>query len=205
MIEIVEGSELDSNTYIVKDEKILIIDPGIDSEKILNKIDPKDVDIVINTHAHIDHCFNTVLFKNATVLLHEKDADEAENGNFYGTWTFANRKIKISVDRKLRDNEIIETGKYRFRVIHTPGHTHGSISLFEENEKILITGDLVFASGFFGRTDLGGNPRDLINSLEKILKLDFKDVYPGHGSVIGREDVEDALLNAKYFFEIGID
>ncbi len=205
MIEILEGSELDSNTYIVKDEKILVIDPGIDSKKILKTIDPKHVDIIINTHAHIDHCLNTILFENAEVMLHREDVKEAEKGSFYGTWNFINKKVNIKVDKELKGNEIIETGKHRFRVIHTPGHTHGSICLFEEKEKILITGDLVFAGGFFGRTDLGGNPRELINSLKRILKIDFKDIYPGHGGIAGREDVEDALLNAKYLFETELE
>ncbi len=200
MIEVIKGSELDSNTYIVRDEKILVVDPGINSKK-LEILNPEEVDIVVNTHAHIDHCLNTAIFKSANVMMHEKDVEEAESGNFYGTWSFTNKKVNIRVDTPLKENDIIKTGKHEFKVLHTPGHTHGSICLFEEREKILIVGDLVFAGGFFGRTDLGGSPKELIRSLEKILKLDFKDIYPGHGDVAGREDVEDALLNAKYFFE----
>ncbi|MEE8403197.1 MAG: MBL fold metallo-hydrolase, partial [Candidatus Hydrothermarchaeaceae archaeon] len=76
-----------------------------------------------------------------------------------------------------------ELGDSILKVIHTPGHTIGSISLFLEDERALFSGDTLFTNGGFGRTDLGGDAKMLLNSLERLKDVNFDMLYPGHEGV----------------------
>ena len=91
----------------------------------------------------------------------------------------------------LNDDEVIRFGNHALRTIHTPGHTKGGICLFDGEN--LITGDTIFAGGGVGRMDIGGDYGDMKNSVEKLLKLDVENIYPGHGPVVegdGRQHIK---------------
>lgn len=198
----------DSNIYIIfSGENIIAIDSGTglnrdlisEVKKIIN---PDRVDYVINTHSHIDHCGGNHIFKNAKILIHKDDSEEMIKGTYYNTGRFVENPPKYKPDIILKGNEKFDFGEYCFRIIHTPGHTKGSICIYEEDEKILFSGDLIFADGLFGRTDLGGDEEDMKESLEYISSLDVKILYPGHGRFV-EEDAERHIKLALWnYYEI---
>jgi hydroxyacylglutathione hydrolase len=174
-------------SYLIADEKskeAAIVDPGWDIEKLLSiaqKLNLKISHILI-THSHYDHmqeCKNIQEKTGAIIYVHKNDADEI-------------RKLGIDNIKELNDEDEIHMGELKFYVIHTPGHTPGSVCYQVENK--LITGDMLFV-GNIGRTDLpGGDPRLMTDSLRKMKLLDEKiQVWPGHDyglrkySTIGEE------------------
>jgi len=150
--------------------EILIIDPGGGEEEILKeaKKTKGKVKYIINTHGHPDHVLANQEIKKETgaeILIHEKEK------GFIG----------FEPDKFLKDGDEIKIGDSVLKVLHTPGHTKGSICLLTEN--IIFTGDTLFKDGY-GRTDLpGGSQEEMEESLEKLKKI-LKPgtiVYPGHG------------------------
>ena len=168
------SSSFDSNVYLILDEKTALIDTGTGTnqmikDKIREKLGNKNVDIIINTHAHTDHVGGNDLFKKAEVYCHELDVSEMRSGGFYGTTQFFDLISPKKVDHPLNNGDYIDIGEINLEVIHTPGHTPGCICLFDKNGKYLFSGDTLFTDGNVGRTDLlGGNMQDLVNSLEKL-------------------------------------
>ncbi len=177
-------------SYIIGDEKnkeAAVVDAGWDIDKLINITNKEKLKIkkIILTHSHYDHVqkVDELASKtNAIVYFHEEDYNEIKP-------LIKNNNIKII---KLRNNGIIEIGKIKIKVIHTPGHTPGAICLLVENK--LLTGDTLFVNAI-GRTDLaGGDTIKLFESLQKLKKLeDDVEVYPGHDygeipfSTIGNE------------------
>ena len=161
----------------------IIIDPGFNSESeaktIITEIERNkfEVKYIINTHGHPDHNSGNKIMKDYTkapILIHEHEASLLRNP---------------PADRKLRDGDLIEVGNIKFKVIHTPGHSKGSIILLSSD--VVFSGDTLFA-GSIGRYDLpGGSLSELVNSLKNSLLTlpDHVKVYPGHGpvSTIGEE------------------
>jgi len=178
-----------TNCYLLisKDEAV-VIDPGGGVKTILKEIEESGAKLkyIILTHGHWDHTFSAPKIKKETrakILIYEAEKEF----------------VKFEVDKFLKDGDEIKIGNSFLKVIHTPGHTKGSICLLGENE--IFTGDTIFKDGY-GRTDLkGGSQKDLENSLKKLskilkpgsLKLCFisrlaplrgtrrMKVYPGHG------------------------
>jgi glyoxylase-like metal-dependent hydrolase (beta-lactamase superfamily II) len=199
---------IDSNCYLVLDDKNAIIDTGSGLggwliRTVKHEIHPDKVSIVINTHGHADHCGGNGLFKNAEVMAHVLETREMQCGNLYGTAGLLGgvEPCKIHVDRKLRDGDTIELGSLILRVLHTPGHTPGSICLFEEKRGILFSGDTLFSGGGFGRVDLGGKPGEMLHSLRRLSGLDFTRLLPGHGG-IGKKGREEAKMALRYAEEL---
>ncbi len=162
-----------TNCYLVfSEDEILLIDPGGEPEKILQEIKSQKAKLkyIVNTHAHLDHTFGNEMIRKETgakILIHEGEK------NF----------IRFKPDKFLKDGEEIKIGESILKVIHTPGHTPGSICL--AGEKFVFSGDTLFKEGH-GRTDLpGGSEKSLERSLEKlkeILKPGIK-ICPGHGEI----------------------
>lgn len=184
---------LESNCYLAGDKdtkEIFIIDPGGDCDRIKKVIDkgglkPK---AVINTHGHGDHIGANEEF-GIPVWIHRLDAGflTDPSKNLSGAIGFF-LKLKPA-SRLLEEGDILEIGKHALEVIHTPGHTPGSISL--KGDGVVFTGDTLFCEGI-GRTDLAyGSEKDIRRSIkEKLFTLDDDYVvYPGHGqsSTIGNE------------------
>ncbi len=182
------GVGYDCNSYLILDEKNILIDTGMGSnrnlvEKINKRIDR--LDLVINTHAHLDHVGGNSFF-NASKAIHEADVNELERGGLYGTSDlFGRNSIKTRIDRVLNDGDIIECGEGRLKVVHTPGHTPGGICLVSSTGH-LFSGDTLFPGGSFGRTDLpGGSSKDLLGSLERLNREAFEFLMPGHMECVG--------------------
>ena len=166
---------MENFSYILADEskEALAIDPGWDIDKILTLANKGNLRIkkVILAHSHFDHvqkCNELAIRTGAEVYFHEFEAQEIK------------KLLETGINTHfLKDGDEIALGKIKIKVIHTPGHTQGSICLLIENK--LLTGDTLFVSAI-GRTDLsGGNAAMLFDSLEKLKKLDDStEVYPGH-------------------------
>ncbi len=176
-----------SNCYILSENKYgVIIDPGADSEEILEIIQKYDINVkyIILTHAHIDHIVSMDELRDvldAKVLVHEADADSLLDPVKNVSMLFGSGKVFNPADILLKDGDVIDADGLKIEVIHTPGHTAGSICLKTEDR--IFTGDTLFRMSI-GRTDLGNSDYNmLINSLKKIMMLDDSTiVYPGHGA-----------------------
>jgi glyoxylase-like metal-dependent hydrolase (beta-lactamase superfamily II) len=199
---------LKTNCYLVACEKTanaMVIDPGFEetkAERILEEIHSRGLKVkhLVNTHGHLDHISGNGILKQATgaaILIHENDAqmltDRRKNlSNMSGL-----NVVSPPADRLLHDGDIIRIGLLELRVIHTPGHSSGSISLYCESEGIVFTGDTLFARSI-GRTDLpGSSPDEIGRSLAKLMTLpESTIVYPGHGerTTIGTEKAENPFL-----------
>jgi hydroxyacylglutathione hydrolase len=203
VISVVVGA-LDVNCYIVYDEKsmkALVIDPGGDPEKILQVLQKKNLELdgILLTHGHFDHIAAVDAIKSktgASTAIHLKDAplltDIHRNLSFF----MGIECIQQPPDILLEDGTQIKVGDYRGTILHSPGHTQGSICLLIET--MIFSGDTLF-QGSIGRTDLpGGNHGDLMDSIhEKLMKLpDDYTVFPGHGetTTIAREKENNPFL-----------
>jgi len=160
---------LATNCYLVaSDKEVGIIDPGDEAEKILTKIKKAKAKYIILTHYHFDHLGAAEKIKEETgakILIHQAEK------NF----------INFPIDQFIKENDKIKIGSEFLKVIHSPGHTKGSLCLLGKNE--IFTGDLIFKNGY-GRTDLaGGSSEDLRNSLKKLscLLKERMTIFPGHG------------------------
>ncbi len=175
-----------TNCYLVSCRETgegVVIDPGAEGKKILQQIKKKDLRVkaIINTHGHIDHTGANGRLKEALkvpLLFPEKDLEIYRNPGFGLGVIFGKA---VPPDRLLKEGELVPVGRRTFKVIETPGHTEGSISLYSDG--VVFTGDALFA-GSVGRTDLaGGSYPLLIRSIkEKLMVLPPQTVvYPGHG------------------------
>lgn len=194
---------LASNCYIIGSETSrvgAVIDPGDDARQILSSINGLELDIkyIILTHGHLDHTGALKKVKEATgasVAVHSADGKEL-NDSYLSMFLGVSYPELPPPDRLLEDGDTIDIGNLGFTVVHTPGHTPGSICLLGEG--ILFSGDTLFNYGI-GRADLpGGNPQQLMESIrQRLLKLpDETKVYPGHGpdTTIGAERRSNPFL-----------
>jgi hydroxyacylglutathione hydrolase len=191
------------NTYIVWDSKTnetAIIDPGCvdhEEEKELSDfIESNDLSVkyLINTHCHIDHVFGNAYVKSTYDCEYwAPEKDEFLIGNMSEQAKMFGIQIKPSPnpDKFIKDETVLTLGEIQPKFLFTPGHTPGEYSIYFEEDKICITGDVLFKEGI-GRTDLWGGDYDtLIESIKtQLLTLPLETViYPGHGedSTIGDE------------------
>ncbi len=184
------GKNNGSNSYVIFDKKICVIDPGFNKEF---GVDYDKVDMVINTHCHYDHVANNYLFTNAVFYMHEKEIPYAKTT--LGTAELFKAKYKPQDFKPIPKK--VELGKTTLEVIHTPGHTPGSICLYERETKTLISGDTVFSDGI-GRVDLKeGNAEQLKKSIEELSRLEVKHLLPGHGFPGDEKSINLALKITK--------
>ncbi|HII60226.1 MBL fold metallo-hydrolase [Pyrococcus horikoshii] len=213
-ILMLRGLNLDSNIYFLKSKKsLLIVDTGTgvywnkylgiaEREGWLRDI--KDV-IIFNTHEHFDHVGGNLIFKeklrNVKFAAQRLTAKALEDGDDYVILSFyyGRRYEPHDVELKLEDGEKIRIGNIELTLLHTPGHTRGSSCLYYKEEKIMFTGDTVFA-GTYGRTDLPtGDESKMIESLEFLKDFDVRIGLPGHGKIINnwKENIEAILRVLK--------
>ena len=181
----VTGGPLGVNTYVVSvadSDSCILIDPGADIEGIQNAIHGMQVKAVLLTHAHYDHILNLGFFYNSgtRLYIHEKDADMLADPDANFSSVFADPVGFSNADRLVHDGDTIEEAGFSVRVLHTPGHTRGSVCYL--TGEALFSGDTMFR-GTCGRTDLpGGSEMDMLHSLIRLCQLDPNiHVYPGHG------------------------
>jgi hydroxyacylglutathione hydrolase len=205
--EILPVGPLHCNCSIIGDEttrEAMVIDPGDDIDEVRAIIAKHNLQVkqIVVTHAHIDHVGGAMKLRAATgapILLNQNDSALLKMLDVQATWIGVPPPGKVEIDQSVAEADVVQAGPLTASVIHTPGHTEGSICLYFAAEKKLIAGDTLFA-GSIGRTDLpGGSFEKIIRSLhEKVLALpDETVVVPGHGALttIGQERESNPFLN----------
>ncbi len=195
-----------TNCYIFGDslsKEVVIIDPADEANKIINIIEKNNyiVKYIIITHGHFDHILALKDIKqkyNAPVAIHKDDAEYLSNNNANLSVDVPNVKIEsVTADIILNDGDVINLGKYKLEIIHTPGHTNGGICI--KADDVLFSGDTLFLNSI-GRTDLPTGSFDKLEaSIKKLYTLgDNIKVYPGHGpsTTIGQEKRTNPYVRA---------
>jgi glyoxylase-like metal-dependent hydrolase (beta-lactamase superfamily II) len=199
LVEIFPVGMLSTNCYVVSSQETkeaIVIDPGLDfsseAKPIFDFIAEGNfkVKFIVNTHGHDDHIKGDALFQekySVPVCIHSLDAH----------YIAGLEKAKFPANVMLDEGSLIKFGDETLKVLHTPGHTPGSMCLI--GSKIVFTGDTLFAGGI-GRTDFpGGSTTDMRASLKKLIGLPLNLlVYPGHGeaSIIVEEKRSNPFLNS---------
>ena len=204
--EILPVGPLQCNCSVIGDDltrEAIVIDPGDDIEDVLALVRKHNLQVkqIVITHAHIDHLGGAMKLRVATgapILLNQNDYALLKMLDVQAAWIGMANPGKVQIDQSVGQADIMRTGSLTANVMHTPGHTEGSICLYFPAEKTLIAGDTLFA-GSIGRTDLpGGSYEKIINSIrEKVLALpDETVVVPGHGplTTIGEERESNPFL-----------
>src|SRR3989344_7620558 len=180
--------DLEANCYLVSDsDECLIIDPGDDADFITETIASEKLTpiAIVLTHGHFDHvlgCLELKLNFNVPLLLHKNDEKLYSSANQSALHWLKKKTLKVPpIDHFIKEGDKIKVGEEKLIVIETPGHTPGSVCLYD-GRKNLFTGDTLFKDGV-GRTDFSySRPLQLTKSLNKLFKLPAETaIYPGHG------------------------
>jgi hydroxyacylglutathione hydrolase len=204
--EILPVGMLQCNCSIFGDEQsheAVVIDPGDEIQNILAILAKHQLRVkaIIITHAHIDHIGGAQKLKAATgapVYMNANDQPLAEHLDTQAAWLGIATPERAKIDVDTREGDKVVLGPAEFHVLHTPGHTQGSISLWIPEQNKLLAGDTLFLDSI-GRTDLpGGDYEQILRSIhDKLLPLgDTTVVIPGHGpnTTIGRERARNPFL-----------
>lgn len=193
VVETLVVGQMDTNCYLLIDfssKEALIIDPGDDTQYISDHILTRQVKTkaILATHGHFDHTLAALGLQLAfkiPFLINQADSFLLNRQDETATYFLKLRHVDPPpvVDGFLKEGQIITLGAHKLKVIHTPGHTPGSVCLYLSGDETLFAGDLLFADKAVGRTDFAyGSSNDLRQSLAKIFKLPGNTkIYPGHG------------------------
>ena len=206
-IKVQTGLGEPTNCYIVMEEntkETMVIDPGGEAEKIIEMLDilNSNLKYIYLTHCHGDHIGAIKQLKQAKggkVLIHRDDAPGLDDEKINLSSCIEMGDIELEADSRLDDGDLIHLGELEFKVLHTPGHTRGSSSLYCEKEELVFSGDTLFR-GTWGRTDLPTSSfESIINSItNKLLVLPGKTiVYPGHGKSTVIKEEKPIYLELK--------
>lgn len=212
------GINFDSNVFLIKDnqsDELTVIDcgSGFYFDRLIKSIQQegmnhKNITQIILTHVHFDHSGGLIHFVrkyDPKVLVFRLEADSIEKG---GNGLLLAKQFGLEfkptkVHQRLQEEEIIKAGSLNLKVLNTPGHTIGSICLYDEDKKVLFSGDTVFSQGSFGRVDFPtGNPKQMVQSLVQLSKLDVEYLLCGHLNIVTKnanEQIKRSMKNARLF------
>jgi hydroxyacylglutathione hydrolase len=199
-----------SHVYLIRGrDKNVLIDVGT-AEKYLSLkkqlmeigLSSRTIDFIILTHEHFDHIGATAFFRTAMVSAHRLAANKIALQDEFVT-LHRDRRRAFHAHIWLEDDTLIDLGNYKLRIIHTPGHTSGCICIYELKEKLLFSGDTVFAGGTLSEISASGNISDYMDSIERLNTLNITGLYPAHGRIsqYPREDLAGALERAHIVLE----
>ena len=196
-VHLIIGEGLCSNIYVIGKYRATMIDAGVGNRMnpVLPQLEqigikPENIESIIVTHAHHDHAMGVFLVlekANPKVYVHEKDTR-------YIATRLGDHLVKV------KEGDVIETELWPLEVYWTPGHTEGSMSLYNRERKILFSGDTVFQDGYYGRYDgESGSFDEIVDSLRKLHGLDVEFLLSGHGPPVlkdGNKHIDMALNQA---------
>jgi glyoxylase-like metal-dependent hydrolase (beta-lactamase superfamily II) len=209
-ISLLKGKVRGSHSYLIRAAyRNVLIDSGLDQnfltlqEQLLSLgLKLRDIDIIINTHEHLDHIGANRYFQESSLIAaHRFAATKITLQDHYVT-LYRSRdlnEVPLQVHLWLENRALFDLGSHTLEVLHTPGHTSGSICLYEFSTKALFSGDTVFAGGMLSYIAESGSVGDYINSITRLEARKISMIYPGHGKMCGHpeEDLARAILNAK--------
>ena len=181
-----------SNSYLIWDEEhseAMVVDCGILPDPVFSLAENNGLKVkyIILTHMHYDHVvfldqFRRI-FPEAEVCIGAADAPLLSDVEANVSYLFGDTRAFLNADHLLYDGDLLHLGSRQIRVLTTPGHTPGSLCLYADDEKFMITGDTIFGGGGIGRTDFKyGSISELRASLKRILSMDGDIIImPGHG------------------------
>ena len=195
-IKFVPGNGNNANGYIINGS--ILVDAGVTPMAIQGFLET--IQYIVLTHCHYDHiAYLSALVKvtGAKICIHPDDADGLKNDTQSLSYLFGDRSPGLTPDMLLNDGGTLEG----YQIIHTPGHTPGSICLYDPVSKDLISGDTVFSDGCFGRYDFpNGSKERLEASLNRLAEFEVSGLYPGHGIPIrdsGGRQIKAAQMMIK--------
>jgi len=207
IVKVVPVGMIDENAVILADEETkeaVIIDPGAEPDKLDKALEGLKLKAVINTHGHIDHVGQVGYIKqkyDVPFYLNSKDVYLTNNELFPGFAKAIGATPCPKPDFDLKEGDVIKVGNLELNIIETPGHTPGSVCIYEPNHKVLVAGDTLFR-GSVGRTDLpGGDEKTLLKSLQKLMSLpEDTRVICGHyqDTTIGYEKQNNPYITGRH-------
>lgn len=209
-IFIIYSQKPSSHVYLIKGaNKNILVDTGTKSNfarivEALARISMKvtDIHLVICTHEHYDHIGGISFFYNQSLLAADRFAAtkiELQDEYVIHAVYHGEEVEKTKIHLWLENLVVFDIGNYKLKVIHTPGHTSGSISLYEMTKNLLFSGDTIFADGVISKILESGSYGDYINSLERLSSYRISKIFPGHGKICldPKGSIEECLTKAK--------
>jgi glyoxylase-like metal-dependent hydrolase (beta-lactamase superfamily II) len=177
------------NVYFIQDEKSVLVDTGVNAsfphlQAELGRlgVQPQQIDLILNTHEHFDHTGGNLYFPRAWIAAHSAAAAKMVYGDERAT--HAKRYAQSGLERVhwwLTEGVVLDTGRYRWQVLHTPGHTSGCLCLYEAEAGLLFSGDTVVKGEFLTPIGESGSAGELLHSLTRLVALNPRLLLPGHG------------------------
>ncbi len=209
-IYLLRGEGKGSHHYLIRASyRNVLIDSGLDQnflclqEQLLSLgLKVRDIDLVINTHEHLDHIGANRYFQESSfIAAHRFAATKITLEDHYVTlYRSGDRnEVPLRVHLWLENRSLFDLGSHTLEVIHTPGHTSGSICIYEFKTKVLFSGDTVFAEGTLSYIAESGSVGDYINSITRLEARKILKIFPGHGDISQdpEENLSRAIINAK--------
>jgi glyoxylase-like metal-dependent hydrolase (beta-lactamase superfamily II) len=209
-IYLLRGEGKGSHNYLIRASyRNVLIDSGLDQnflclqEQLLSLgLKVRDIDLVINTHEHLDHIGSNRYFQESSfIAAHRFAATKITLEDHYVTlYRSGDRnEVPLRIHLWLENRSLFDLGSHTLEVIHTPGHTSGSICIYEFKTKVLFSGDTVFAGGTLSYIAESGSVGDYVNSIMRLEARKISKIFPGHGDVSQdpEQDLSQAIVNAK--------
>jgi hydroxyacylglutathione hydrolase len=209
-IYLLRGKGKGSHNYLIRASyRNVLIDSGLDQnflclqEQLLSLgLKVRDIDLVINTHEHLDHIGSNRYFQESSfIAAHRFAATKITLEDHYVTlYRSGDRnEVPLRIHLWLENRSLFDLGSHTLEVIHTPGHTSGSICIYEFKTKALFSGDTVFAGGALSYIAESGSVGDYVNSIMRLEARKISKIFPGHGDVSQdpEQDLSQAIVNAK--------